>query len=62
MSINQGYDVKQLKHNLEDWKYLLLPVNNLLEWEHKFSPLILVLIDTLIFGWVIKLFFQDIIL
>ena len=50
MSINQGYDVKQLKHNLEDWKYLLLPVNNLLEWEHKFSPLILVLIDTLIFG------------
>jgi hypothetical protein len=50
MSQSEGYDVLQLKLDLEDWKHILLPINNLLEWEHKFAPLIIILSDTFIFG------------
>ena len=47
---NKPYDVAELKQNLEAWKVLLLPVNNLLEWEHKFDPLVILGVNTFIFG------------
>ena len=47
---NKPYDVAELKQNLEAWKVLLLPANNLLEWEHKFDPLIIFGVNTFIFG------------
>ena len=47
---NKPYEVNELKQNLEAWKVLLLPVNNLLEWEHKFDPFIILGINTFIFG------------
>lgn len=50
MSNENKYDVGQLKHKLEDWKILLLPVNNLLEWQHKFDPFVIIFLDSFIFG------------
>ena len=46
----QPYEVVKLKRDLENWKYILLPINNLLEWEHKFDPFVIVFIDSFIFG------------
>jgi hypothetical protein len=50
MNTGHHYDVARLKHDLQDWKYILLPVNNLLEWAHTFDPFIIIFIDTFIFG------------
>ena len=49
-SASRPYEVAELKQNLEAWKVLLLPVNNLLEWEHKFDPFIILGANTLLFG------------
>lgn len=43
-------EVSKLKKDLNDWKFILLPLNNLLEWEHKFDPLVIIVIVSTIFG------------
>jgi hypothetical protein len=48
--LSNPYDAKNLQHTLEDWKFVLLPLNNLLEWERKFDPLLIILANTLLFG------------
>ena len=53
MSLNQVYDVSQLKHDLEAWKFLLVPINNLLEWKHNYDPFIIVAFITFVFGLII---------
>ncbi len=40
----------ELKEKLDAWKVLLLPITNLLEWEHKFDPFIIVGLNTFLFG------------
>lgn len=50
MSYNYDSDVQALKRKLESWKLILLPVNNLLEWEHRRDPIVIIFIDTFIFG------------
>lgn len=44
------YDVAKLKRSLESWKFILLPVNNLLEWEHKYAPFLIVFLDSFVFA------------
>lgn len=44
------YEVEEIKKDLNDWKFILLPLNNLLEWEHKFDPLIIISIISVVFG------------
>ncbi len=43
-------DVAQLKQSLEGWKVLLVPLNNLLEWEKNIDPIIIFVLNTFIFG------------
>lgn len=43
-------EVQVLKRRLEGWKLILLPVNNLLEWEHRRDPIVIICLDTLVFG------------
>jgi ADP-ribosylation factor-like protein 6-interacting protein 1 len=43
-------DVAQLKLSLEGWKFLLVPINNLLEWERSIDPVIIFILNTFIFG------------
>ena len=50
MSYNYENEVQVLKRRLEGWKLILLPLNNLLEWEHSRDPLVIVGIDTFMFG------------
>ena len=45
-----GYTVNEVKEKLEAWKLILLPINNLLEWERKFDPFVIIFLDSLIFG------------
>lgn len=44
------YEVSELKQKLDAWKVLLLPINNLLEWEHTFDPFVIVAANTFLFG------------
>lgn len=46
----KSFDVNQMKHQLEAWKFILVSVNNLVEWERQYDPLIIVTVDTLLFG------------
>ena len=39
----------ELKESLIIWRNVLLPLNNLIEWEHKYDPLIIFGIITSIF-------------
>lgn len=48
------YNVADLKQTLDSWKLVLVSMNNLIEWEGKFDPAIIVAVDTLIFGLVEK--------
>lgn len=50
MSYNYENEVQVLKRRLEGWKLILLPLNNLLEWEHSRDPLVIIGIDTFIFA------------
>jgi hypothetical protein len=43
-------DVAQLKLSLEGWKVILVPINNLLEWERSIDPVIIFILNTFIFG------------
>jgi len=49
-SLSNSYDAKNLQHSLEDWKFVLLPLNNLLEWERQYDPVLIILANTIIFG------------
>ena len=49
-SLSNPYDAKSLQHSLEDWKFVLLPLNNLLEWERQYDPVLIILANTIIFG------------
>lgn len=53
-SISEG--VERLKIHLKGWKLVLIPINNLLEWEKKYDPLIIVALNSLVFGFVLKYF------
>lgn len=50
MSYNYENEVQVLKRRLEGWKLILLPLNNLLEWEHRHDPAVIIGVDTFIFG------------
>lgn len=50
MSYNYENEVQVLKRRLEGWKLILLPVNNLLEWEHRRDPLVIIGLDTFVFA------------
>lgn len=55
MSINShqravSTDVAQLKQNLDSWKLVLVPVNNILEWERTSDPILIVVLNSIIFG------------
>jgi len=52
MSKPVNEDVERLKIHLEGWKLVLIPINNLLEWEKKYDPFIIVALNSLIFGCV----------
>lgn len=45
------YRTEDLKQSLVVWRHILLPLNNLLEWEHKYDPCIIFGIITFIFMW-----------
>lgn len=47
---NSRYEVANLKQSLESWKLVLVSLNNLIEWNGKFDPVIIVSLDTLVFG------------
>ena len=51
MSAND--DIVRLKKKLEGWKLFLIPINNLLEWEKQYDPILIVALNTLIFGFLI---------
>ncbi|CAF1607729.1 unnamed protein product [Didymodactylos carnosus] len=40
----------EIKNSLAIWRNILLPLNNLLEWEHKYDPLILFGLITIVFA------------
>lgn len=40
---------EELKQSLIMWRNILLPLNNLLEWEHKYDPGVIFGIITFIF-------------
>ncbi len=44
------YEVASLKQSLESWKLVLVSLNNLIEWNGKFDPAIIISVDTLVFG------------
>lgn len=50
MEFNYQSDVHALKSRFESWKVIILPLNSLLEWEHKRDPFVIILMDTFIFG------------
>lgn len=50
MNSLESEEVEKLKVKLESWKYLLLPANNLLEWEHKYAPFLIISFNFLVFG------------
>jgi len=43
------YRTEELKQSLEIWRNILLPLNNLLEWEHQYDPVVIFGIITFIF-------------
>ena len=47
---NSRYEVANLKQSLESWKLVLVSLNNLIEWNGKFDPAIIICFDTLVFG------------
>lgn len=49
MNSLESLEVEKLKAKLEKWKYLLLPANNLLEWEHKYAPFLIMSFNFLVF-------------
>lgn len=49
-SREESMELEDLKAKLDSWKYLLLPVNNLLEWEHKYAPFLIISFNLLVFG------------
>ncbi|CAF3446492.1 unnamed protein product [Rotaria sp. Silwood2] len=40
---------EEFKQSLVIWRNILLPLNNLLEWEHKYDPFVIFGIITFIF-------------
>ena len=49
---NYNEDIEQLKIQLEGWKLFLIPINNLLEWEKKYDPLIIIALNSVLFAFV----------
>jgi len=43
------YRTEDLKQSLAIWRNILLPLNNLLEWEHQYDPIVIFGIITFIF-------------
>jgi hypothetical protein len=41
MSSDNGSRAEEWKQTLMPWRQILLPMNNLLEWEHSFAPLMI---------------------
>ncbi|CAF1338266.1 unnamed protein product [Adineta ricciae] len=44
----------ELKQSLAIWRNILLPLNNLLEWEHKYDPMVIFGIITFIFIFILQ--------
>lgn len=42
----------EVKHQLEAWKFILVAVNNIVEWEKQYDPAIIVAVDSLLFGFI----------
>ena len=51
---NYNEDIEQLKIQLEGWKLFLIPINNLLEWEKKYDPLIIIALKTIFLKFIKK--------
>lgn len=49
------YRTNELKASLSIWRNILLPLNNLLEWEHKYDPFLLFGIITFIFIFIFQI-------
>lgn len=45
-----GYEAATLKQSFADWKYVLVHLNDLAEWEHQYDPLIIISVNTFLFG------------
>ncbi|CAF0957119.1 unnamed protein product [Rotaria sordida] len=45
---------EELKQSLLIWRHILLPLNNLLEWEHKYDPFVIFGIITFIFIFILQ--------
>jgi len=43
------YRTEDFKQSLTVWRHILLPLNNLLEWEHQYDPFIIFGIISFIF-------------
>jgi len=48
------YRTEELKQSLAIWRNILLPLNNLLEWEHQYDPLVIFGIITFIFIFILQ--------
>jgi len=48
------YRTEDLKESLVVWRNILLPLNNLLEWEHKYDPFVIFGIITFIFIFIFQ--------
>lgn len=44
-----NYRGEEFKKSLIPWRHILLPLNNLFEWKHKYDPLIIFAVLTSIF-------------
>jgi hypothetical protein len=44
------YNASNLKKSLENWKFVIVHFNDLIEWEHQYDPLIILSANTFIFG------------
>ncbi len=49
-SANSRYELSNLKQSLESWKLVLVSLDNLIEWNGKFDPAIIICLDTFVFG------------
>jgi len=48
------YRTEDLKQSLAIWRHILLPLNNLLEWEHQYDPLVIFGLITFIFIFILQ--------
>ena len=49
------FNVAELKQSFDSWKLVLVSMSNLIEWEGKFDPAIIVAVDTLVFGYILSI-------